>query len=571
MRSLIIKTKFIPPSSPKLSWKNKKLWKKYKKAVNYPLTVVKAGPGYGKSTTIVSFFKENFENNYYWYGIDDLDSDPSLFFLNFFHAFKYKNKDIGNESIKLLNQSGDKGMSLQQVIDIFINELLNKLEGENFIILDDFHLVNDKNQIIKSLSYFIKRIPPNLHLIISTREKIDFSQWARWRLKKQVLLIEENELTLNKNEIFNFLKNEYNLTLSNKDIENIYEETEGWIMAIDLIGERINNGSNIEDIIDNEAKSLKLLFEYLAFEVLENQSEEIKEFLLKTSLLKYIRIDICNKFLDIDNSQEIINKLLKKRLFIYSLGNGQYRYHHLFHEFLKKQAKEKYFPQKLHKKAANICEKEGEKGFAIYHSLGAKDYEKSAKLILSSADKLLELGRLDTLQDALDELPKNTFNKHPLLYVYQGDIFRLRSRFNEALDAYKYAESYYKDKCDKFSLSLVYQKIAMIYLDTVQPSKADYYLKEALKLREKENLWDERILLKLMAENKANEGDLEEAEKLFFQAKNLNEEKEVSNNNFNARIKLRTGRLDEGQEILESKLENENKNKEYLDLIEKQF
>jgi len=555
LRSLIIKTKFIAPSTPELKWINKKLWKKYNDSVKFPLTVVKAGPGYGKSTTISSYFNENYKDDYYWYSIDELDKDPALFFLNFIHAFKFKNENIGDEAIRFLNQSGNKGIPLKQVLDIFINEFLNEINEEKFIILDDFHLVNDKDKITELLSYFIKRMPPNLHLVISSREDLNFPQFANWKLKRKLLLIGDKELSLNKKEIDKFFKNEYNLNLTDEELRNIYEETEGWIMAIDLIGEGLSNGAKVEDIINNETESLHLLFEYLAFEVLENQSEEIKEFLLKTAVLKYLRIDICNQLLDINNSKEIIEKIVDKKLFIYYLGNNQYRYHNLFHEFLREQGKKKYDYKKLHKKAAEICENTGEKGFAIYHSLGAEDYNKSAKLILSSAEKLLELGRLDTLQDALNELPNSIFSKYPLLYVYQGDIYRLRSHFDQALKVYKNAREYFDDN---LYLSIVLQKIAMIYLDTVQPAKADKYLKKALKLREKENLWDESILLKLMAENKANEGQLKKAEKLYKQAENITED-EVANNNFSARVKLRTGRLKEAQKILEKKVENEKK------------
>ena len=558
MRSLIIKTKFIAPSNPELKWVNKKLWKKYNKTVKFPLTVVKAGPGYGKSTTLSSYFNKNYKNDYYWYSIDELDTDPALFFLNFIHAFKFKNKNIGEEAIRFLNQSGNKGIPLKQVLDIFINELLNEIDNEKFIILDDFHLVNEKSKITELLTYFIKRIPPNLHLIISSREEVNFSQFANWKLKRKLLLIGEEDLSLSKREINNFLKDEYNLNLTNNELSNIYDETEGWIMAIDLIGDGLNNGAKVNEIINNETESLHILFEYLAFEVLENQSEEIKEFLLKTAVLKYLRIDICNQLLDIDNSKEIIEEIVDKRLFIYYLGNNQYRYHNLFHEFLREQGRKKYNYKALHKKASEICERTGEKGFAIYHSLGAEDYHKATKLILSSAEKLLELGRLDTLQNALNQLPDSVFNEYPLLYVYQGDIYRLRSHFDQALEVYKKAQKYFYNKNNNLNLSIVLQKIAMIYLDTVQPAKADQYLKKALKLRDQENLWDESILLKLMAENKANEGQLKEAEKLYKQAENITED-EVANNNFSARVKLRTGRLKEAQKILEKKVENEKK------------
>jgi ATP/maltotriose-dependent transcriptional regulator MalT/DNA-binding SARP family transcriptional activator len=556
LNNLITKTKFIGPAVPQINWVNKKIWQQYSQSKNYPVTVIQAGPGYGKSTTIASYFNENYQQKYYWYSIDELDSDPALFFLNFIHAFKYKDENLGDEAISFLNQSGDKGIPLKQVIDIFINELLNKLDQERFIILDDFHLVNKKDKITNLLAYFIKRIPPFLHVIISTRNEINLPQFAQLKLKRQLLLIKEEEFSLSREEINYFLEAEYDLNLNKKDLNNIYQETEGWIIAVDLIGEGLKSGTKVSDIIKNKANSLDLLFEYLAYEVLENQSQKIKEFLLKTAVLKYLRVEICNELLEIENSEEIINYIIDKKLFTYYLGNNQFRYHHLFHEFLEEQGKKRYDYQKLHSKVADICLRNSENGFAIYHSLKAKDFDKAAEIILSSADKLLELGRLETLDEALKKLPDSKFKEIPRLYMYEGDIYRLQSHFDQALDSYQKARKAFLKEDDKFNLSLILQKMAMIYLDTVQPLKAEEYLKKALKIRDQESLWVESDLLKLMAENKANEGHLEEAKKLYDQAEDKTE-LEISNNNFTARVKLRTGKLREAQKLLAEKVGKE--------------
>lgn len=556
MNNLITKTKFIGPAIPKVNWINKKIWEKYLQSKNYPVTVVQAGPGYGKSTTIALFFSEYFQEQYYWYSIDELDSDPALFFLNLIHAFNFKQENLGKGAIEFLNQSGDNNNSLKKAIDIFINELLNQIDKESFIVLDDFHLVAQKEKIIKLIAYFIKRIPPSLHLIISTRSEINLPQFINLKLKRKLLLLKETEFSLSENEIACFLEKEYDLNLNEKDLNAIYQETEGWIIAVDLIGEGLNNGTQINDIIDNKTNSLDLLFKYLAFEVLENQSDKVKEFLLKTAVLKYLRIEICNELLGINDSKEIIDYIINKKLFTYYLGNNQFRYHHLFHDFLKEQGNKKYDYHKLHSQVADICLHNNENGFAIYHSLKAKHYKKAASIILSSADKLIELGRLETLDDALKKLPKSKFIEKPLLYVYKGDIYRLQSYFEQALECYQKARKNFIETKDQFNLSLVLQKIAMIYLDTVQPLKAESYLKKALKIRDQESLWIEPDLLKLMAENKANEGHLVEAKQLYDQV-GTEKETGIPNNNFIGRVKLRTGKLRDAKKLLLAKVEKE--------------
>ena len=99
MDNLIVKTKFVPPKLNKNLWKKDELWHKYRQMKNYSLTILKAGPGYGKSTTLSSFLKKNYSNSFYWYSIDKNELDSVLFFLNLVHAFNFNNSDLGKETI----------------------------------------------------------------------------------------------------------------------------------------------------------------------------------------------------------------------------------------------------------------------------------------------------------------------------------------------------------------------------------------------------------------------------------------------------------------------------------------
>lgn len=556
MSNSIIKTKFIPPRLSKKHWEKLELWEKYEETSHYPLTIVKAGPGHGKSTTLAAFFGSKNDGNYYWYNVDEIDADPALFFLNVFYAFYLATGNVGQTAIDLLTASEDNSASFLTAINHLINDLTTGLETDTYFILDDFHLVAANTQIVDLLTHFIKMMPPKLHLIISTRENLNFKAWASWRLKKMVLVINEPEFTLNSQEVRDFFASQYGIAISEEDAEKVQKESEGWIIALDLIGLSLTHGTELDQVLGASTESLDLLFEYLAFELLENQSSRIREFLLQTAVLRHLRPNICDQLLGRNDSQKILEELVEKGLFVYAFAPGQYRYHHLVHEFLRKMGKEQYDYQELHRRSAEICIKTGELGFAIYHSLGARDYEQAAPLIISSADKMLKLGRLDSLQMSLDELPEAMYSRYPQLFVLRGEVFRLRSIFGMALKAYKQAEQLFLEREEWLNLSNALQKIALIYLDTVQPVKAEEYLEKALKHRAKENLWEEASLLKLLAENKANKGQLDEALALQQKAEQCDSH-ESSDSNIRARVLLRTGRLEEARELLEGKLAGE--------------
>lgn len=554
MGDYIIRTKFVPPGSNRKYWEKPRLWQEYKKISDYPVTVVKAGPGYGKSTTVAAFFRD--KNNYYWYNVDDMDADPAVFLLNVFSAFHWQNENIAKEALEALTDMPDSSGNFTRIVNSFINDLAAHLTSDTYLIIDDFHLVATNNQIMELLTHFIKMMPAQLHLVLLTREKLSFREWATWRLKKIVLVFDEKDLMLDSGEIASFFAEQYGIQISGDEADRVQKESEGWIIALDLLGQGLLHGAELHEVLGAEAASLELLFEYLAYEVLERQSAHAQEFLLKTAVLKNLRFDICNQLLGIEESEKILEEMTDKGFFVFVLAPGQYRYHHLVREFLQNVGKDKYDHRELHQRAATICLELNEKSLAIYHSLEALDFEQAAILITSSADELLQLGRLDSLQTYLDGLPESIYSQYPELFVYQGEVWRLRSKFSGALKVFEQARQIFLAEGQLLNVSHVSQKIALVYLDTVQPAKAGEYLQEALKYRDKGNLWEEAALLKLMAENKANEGQLDKAVALQRRAQQLDQQ-EISDSNIRARVLLRTGKLDEAIKLLEAKLSDE--------------
>ena len=556
MSNTILKTRFIPPYLQRETWLKANLKKEFDRISLFPLTVIKAGPGYGKSTMLADYFRTyHIEENYAWYSIDEFDRDPSIFIQNFIAAINYVDQEIGKTALNFLDNNLEQQFNLKSSLEILINEILESIDQEFYYILDDIHLLENNDQIIKLINYFIKHMPPNFHLILSGRTGIKFPDFINWQLKNQVHIINSEEFSLKKSEIDKFLQNQYDLVLSDMEINKLYKRSEGWIIAIDLIGRSLKTGQSINKIIELDTPSSKLLFQYLTKEVLEDLNKEKLNFLYKTSVLQVLDLDIINQMISGNYRQSFLKELEENSIFISKYGSKQYRYHSLFQDFLQEEAKKEYDLKDLHKKAAEITEKKGLIGHAIFHSLSARKYDKSSELILESADKLLEKGRIETLQQSLDALPDKYLNQNPELYLYQGDIYRLKSDFNGALNSYHEAEKLFKEKGDRRDIIRVLEKLAMIYLDTVQPNEADKYLKSALELKDEDNPWQEANLFYLMAENKINEGNYQKAEEFREMAEKVSATSK-NDSNFNARVKLRTGRLSEALVGLERQLES---------------
>ena len=132
-----------------------------------------------------------------------------------------------------------------------------------------------------------------------------------------------------------------------------------------------------------------------------------------------------------------------------------------------------------------------------------------------------------------------------------GDLARLHSRFEEAVGWYQQAESLWRERSQIEGVSRALRGQARIYLDTVNPSKAEELLQEALRLSD--GIRDREAkarLYQLLAENKLNSGKVEEAEKLRNQAEALRLEG-PDDAQLWYRVLLRTGRLAEARRQLE--------------------
>jgi DNA-binding SARP family transcriptional activator len=232
------------------------------------------------------------------------------------------------------------------------------------------------------------------------------------------------------------------------------------------------------------------------------------------------------------------------------------RYHHIFHSFLRQLANNNQLLL-WHQKAAAFFQAEQMFDAAIYHLLRAENYMGAADLLDAYGKQLLLMGRLKTLAMHLDVLPPEVLYQYPSLLSYLGDLARLHSRFQEALGWYQEAEAVWRERGQQDGVGRALRGQARIYLDTVNPTRAEELLQQALRLSDgTADREGQARLFELLAENKLNAGKPEEADQLHRRAESLRLEG-PSDSQLLTRVLLRTGRLKEAQKELEARVEVE--------------
>jgi ATP/maltotriose-dependent transcriptional regulator MalT len=269
MNNLVVKSKFIPPKFYKKGWKNKKLCLKYKKIKSYPLTLLKSPVGYGKTTSIVDFFQKNYPEDFYWYSLREEDIDKNTFWTSFVNAFSLKNKELKKEVSSFLDKFDEDNMDKKEFLKNLSNFILDYFNKDTFLIIDNFHLISKNEFLLEFFSYFIDLIPPLMHVVIISRNDINFAKLSSWKLNSKILIIEE-DFILKQHQIEEFFLSKYNLRVSSSILRKIKKLTEGWIMAVDLIANELLKKNNLKEVLKNKDDTFALLFAYLNDEILEN-------------------------------------------------------------------------------------------------------------------------------------------------------------------------------------------------------------------------------------------------------------------------------------------------------------
>lgn len=544
---MVIKSKLIPPQPQRDLFHRARLREKLKNSLNYPLTIIHAGTGFGKTTALLEL--AGFFRRVHWYDITEPDRDPALFMAHLLSVF------LPGSALFLERLESGGIRELPAILTGLINQLTLDLEEDTLLVLDDFHLVSDVHDISRWVEQLIENHPPHLHVAIASRKIPESAAFVRWRVKSLSMTIEQSDLAFTESEIISLFSEVFGFAIDTDQAHSMFAYTDGWIIALQMIWQRLQTSPTrqLDRILLDLPSSFSDVFYFLAQEVLLRQPKGMQKFLVSSAVLRQLEVDACNDLLEINNSAEILQQLVERGLFTFSVDANTYRYQRLFQDFLLDQGGKN--PDRmlaLHRKAAHHYIKIGDAEEAIFHLFASGDTPTAANLIESTAPRLLETGRLRTIARWLEQVDNDQMDEHPRLWMISGEVYRLRSNFDGALESYNHADRIFRQQKDKLGSSQALRSQAQVFLDTIRPLKASSLLEEAVALLEpQEHPTEVAVLLDQLAENKLNLGKPEEARALHREAGMLRTEADPDDIYLEARSLLRTGLLQEAINLLE--------------------
>ena len=401
------------------------------------LVLVCAPAGYGKTTLLAEWLQRG-ERPVAWLCLDPADNDPARFWRHVLAALDGVCPGIGERVGPLLGPPAPS--SYRGLVTALINELAGRPGGDRaLLVLDDYHLI-DAGSVHESLAFFLEYRPSGLGVVLTSRSDPPLAL-SRLRGRGQLAELRAAELRFTPAEAAALLRPASAGScgpLSDAVVTALAARTEGWAAGLQLAALSLRGQPDVEGFVAEFTGSHRFILDFLAEEVLEQQSDQVRAFLLETSVLDRLSGDLCDAVTGRTGSQSLLERVERAGLFLVPLDEvrGWWRYHHLFADLLRARLRQEQAGRVvcLHRNAATWCQEHGLPDDAVRHAVAAGETTWAARLIEQYFDELYYLsGEGTTLQRWLSALPDDLARSRPRLLLAQAQLTMVSGRV-EALE-----------------------------------------------------------------------------------------------------------------------------------------
>lgn len=415
----LLRTKISIPQIPSGFVTRSRLTEKVHRGVKGALVLVAAPAGFGKTHLLLEWAKET-DLPVAWLTLDSNDNDLNRFFRYLLGSLQILQAGLGDEA--LIYTQSSTGDGLEAGLTLLINEL-SALSNEISLVLDDFQVIENP-LVLKGIGFLLQYLPANLHLVIASRSEPEINL-AFLRAKNQLVEIDADDLRFTDEEVDKYFQLVVGLHLPSETIQTLEKHTDGWITPLQMAAISLNKQADAATFLSNLQGKAHYLTGFLAEEILDRQPEEIRQFLLRSSILESMTGPLCESVVNPDAQPGygavLLNQLEHNHLFITALDEKHewFRYHPLFSDFLL-QVEVEVNPDEiptLHKRAAIWLEENNYLAEAFGHALVCRDMKWAADLIERNVLPMINMGEVSTLARSISRLPDDITRQRPLLMV----------------------------------------------------------------------------------------------------------------------------------------------------------
>jgi ATP/maltotriose-dependent transcriptional regulator MalT len=409
--------------------------------IDLKLVIIAAPAGYGKTSLLIDYLHHNSHIPACWYSLDTLDQDPLRFVAHLIASLAQRFSQYGRASLNALNSANPDSLDLDTLTSVIVNDISENIREHFFVVLDDYHLIEESKQVTYFLNQFIQLTDENCQFIISSRTLLNLPDMPLLVAHSAVGGLSFEVLSFLPEEIVQLWDYNFGADISIEEAAELAQQTEGWVTGL-LLSQQTTGGRLADRMIRARVAGVGL-YDYLAQQVLERLEVDIQKFLLRTSLLDAFDADMCAEVigaaLETDEDWEgLITDLLRLNLFLQPVGDEEHfwlRYHNLFRDFLIDRMQHLYPDEarqiELYLAAAWVRRGEWERAYEIYRRAGKTT--ELTNVVEKAGPALIARGRLNLLVEWLDAIPMIEHVARPELLSLQGVVTVMKGSHEEGL------------------------------------------------------------------------------------------------------------------------------------------
>jgi LuxR family transcriptional regulator, maltose regulon positive regulatory protein len=420
-RDVLLATKLqVPRSRPGLV-RRRRLADQLDEGLSRGLVVVAAPAGYGKSV-VLSEWVRGMTEPVAWLSLDGGDNDPVRFWRHVLAALDVVRPGLAERLGPLA------GPPAPPAYDALVGALINDVVADPglpdvLLVLDDYHLISS-DTLQASVRFLLDHRPPQLRVVLASRSDPPLGL-ARYRGRGELGEVRAADLRFTVDEAAELLR-QVAADLDLAAAAALAERTEGWAVGLQLAALSLRTQPDVARFVAAFTGSHRYVLDYLTEEVLARQREDLRNFLLETSVLERLSGSLCNAVTGRDDSQDLLEEVDRSGLFVVQLDDvrGWWRYHHLFADLLRTRLEQDpEHARRLNRNAARWYEQQKLPDPAIRHALAAGEQEWAARLVEEHFDTVFNLrGEQATIQSWLPALPEELIRSRPRLLLAQAQM-----------------------------------------------------------------------------------------------------------------------------------------------------
>src|SRR6266566_4299076 len=395
-----------------------------------------APAGSGKTVLMRSWIAEaGLARHAAWVPVDSEERDPQRFWLSVLGALR--ETAPGAALVRALTATPD--LDGWAVVERLLTDLA-PLADRLWLVIDDVHELGP--DALRQLELLVLRAPPDLRLVLATRHDLRLGL-HQLRLEGELTEIREPDLRFTVAEARELFA-AAGVQLPDAALVTLQERTEGWAAGLRLAALSLAGHSDPARFAAGFCGTERTVAEYLLAEVLDQQPDEVRRLLLRTSILERVNGELADLLTEDKGGERVLQDLEQGNAFVISLDGSRpwFRYHQMFAGLLRLELR-RTLPGEvpaLHRRAAGWFTRHGQVAEGIRHTQAAGDWLEAARLLADHSFSLTLDGQAQTMQALLRAFPPGADHLELALVRAMGDL--AQGRLDEAAAHLAVAETY---------------------------------------------------------------------------------------------------------------------------------